>query len=94
MSREVPPGLCHNNTHPESVNGSDKRIIYVYIDDGRIFEYAVESEWKVREHSDAIIKGGYRHNDGIVFEHYPPHRIVKIKSYNISTNYQDITKGT
>jgi len=52
----------------DNVHGSsNKRKISVYIDDGRIFEYDVESESKVREHSDAIIKGGYRHNDGVVF---------------------------
>ena len=68
--------------------------ISIYLDDGRIFEYQVSNESKVREHSAAIIKDGYRHNDGEVFEHYPPHRILKVKSIGISTNYPDTTKGT
>ena len=75
---------------------TDKYIIKVYIDDGRIFEYEVNSPDKVREHSSAIIKSGYRHNDGKgEFEHYPPHRILKIKcSEPIPTNYPDSVSGT
>lgn len=68
--------------------------VSVYIDDGRIFEYEVGSPDKVREHAAAIIVGGYRHNDGEVFEHYPPHRILKVKSRDIPTDYPDIVKGT
>lgn len=68
--------------------------VSVYIDDGRVFEYEVDSEDKVREHASAIISGGYRHNDGKVFEHYPPHRILKVKSYNIPTMYTDTVRGT
>lgn len=69
--------------------------IQVYIDNGIIFEYDVESETKVREHADAIIKGGYRHNDGKIFEHYRPHRILKVKcSQPITTNYPDRYSGT
>ena len=45
--------------------------IQVYLDDGRVFEYAVSDAAKAREHSAAIVKGGYRHNDGNTFEHYP-----------------------
>jgi hypothetical protein len=68
--------------------------IEVYLDDGRVFEYKVASAEKVREHAHAIIMTGYRHNDGFLFEHYPPHRILKVKSNNISTQYKDVTKGT
>lgn len=69
--------------------------IEVYLDDGRVFEYSVKSEEKVREHAAAIIQGGYRHNDGKVFEHYPPHRIAKVKSNRpISTKYPDKVRGT
>jgi hypothetical protein len=68
--------------------------VQVYLDDGRVFEYEVSSAEKVREHAAAIIKGGYRHNDGKVFEHYPPHRLLKVKSENIDTLHQDITRGT
>lgn len=72
----------------------EKFTIYVYIDNGVVFSYDVSSAIKVREHADAIIKGGYRHNDGETFEHYPPHRIVKVKSSNIPTNYPDTSTGT
>ena len=68
--------------------------IKVYLDDGRIFKYNVESSEKVREHASAIINHGYRHNDGESFEHYPPHRILKVKSENIETNYIDTVEGT
>jgi hypothetical protein len=68
--------------------------VEVYMDDGRVFCYEVDSEAKVREHAAAIVKNGYRHNDGVVFEHYPPHRILKVKSHNIRTGYPDTTRGT
>jgi hypothetical protein len=68
--------------------------IEVYLDDGRVFEYEVANEEKVREHASAIIATGYRHNDGEIFEHYPPHRILKVKSSEISTKYLDKTHGT
>jgi hypothetical protein len=65
----------------------------VYLDNGVIFSYFVGSVEKVREHASAIISGGYRHNDGEIFEHYPPHRILKVKSYNIPTKYPDTSSG-
>lgn len=63
--------------------------IEIYLDDGRVFSYLVNSPDKVREHAAAIIATGYRHSDEQtnVWEWYPPHRIVKIKSKNIPTNY-------
>jgi len=69
-------------------------VVQVYLDDGRVFEYDVESEEKVREHASAIISTGYRHCDGKTFEHYPPHRVIKVKSNNISTSYPDTVRGT
>ena len=68
--------------------------ISVYLDDGRVFEYDVPSEEKVREHATAIVIGGYRHCDNTVFEHYPPHRILKVKSRHVSTMYPDRIRGT
>ena len=70
------------------------KTINIYLDDGRIFYYDVEDENKVREHSAAIVKDGYRHNDGTTYEHYPPHRILKVKSVYIQTNYTDKIQGT
>ena len=69
--------------------------IEVYMDDGRVFFYDVATEEKVREHISAIIKTGYRHNDGKIFEHYPPHRILKVKfNGKIETKYIDKPTGT
>lgn len=72
-----------------------KYKLEIYMDHGLVFEYMVDSIEKVREHSDAIIKGGFRHNTGKLFEHYPPHRIVKIKcKAEIPTNYVSTVRGT
>lgn len=71
--------------------------IQVYLDDGRIFEYEVKNAEKAREHTDAISKNGYRHNDGNIFEVYPVHRILKVKAVGdkgVPTNYKDKTLGT
>jgi hypothetical protein len=66
----------------------------VYMDDGNIYQYEIPVS-KVREHSSAIIKTGYRHNNGELFEHYPPHRILKVKCDDrIDTNYTDTQTGT
>ena len=74
-----------------------RRQVEVYLDDGRIFIYTVESPYKAREHASAIVQGGYRHNDnGRIFEHYPPHRIAKVKitGGEIDTRYPDSVMGT
>lgn len=71
-----------------------KYTVEVYLDDGRVFMYDVGSPEKVREHAFAIVTTGYRHSDGNVFEHYPPHRILKVKSSDIPTSYPDTQRGT
>ena len=72
-----------------------KYVLKIYLDDGRVFSYNVDHHGKVREHADAIVKTGYRHNDGCIFEHYPPHRILKVKcDETIPTSYEDKTSGT
>ena len=71
--------------------------VSVYLDDGRVFEYEVDSPEKAREHSHAIVKGGYRHNNGDgVFEHYGSHRVLKVKCTGepIPTKYKDTSTGT
>jgi hypothetical protein len=74
----------------------EKFTIKVYLDNGVVYEYDVNSPEKVREHADAIVKTGYRHNDNKgIFEHYPPHRILKVKcEQTIPTNYPDRVSGT
>lgn len=82
--------------HKNAKNGKQFKIS-TYIDNGVVFYYYVDSASKAREHAAAIIKGGYRHNDGKgEFEHYPPHRIdkVKISGRPVSTNYPDESEGT
>lgn len=79
------------------------RTLQVYLDDGRVFEYEVRGKnpdaaaAKAREHASAIAATGYRHNDGKgEFEHYPPHRVAKIKVINgeVPTEYADRVSGT
>lgn len=72
-------------------------IVNVYLDDGRIFSYNVDSPAKAREHSRAIVVDGYRHTDNstATMEHYPPHRIVKVKCVGgMTTSYPDKVSGT
>ena len=67
----------------------------IYLDNGVVFEYNVANETKAREHSSAIVLGGYRHNDGKEFEHYGPHRILKVKVIGpVETLYTDRATGT
>ena len=54
----------------------------------------MSSSEKVIEHASAIVNTGYRHCDGNIFEHYPPHRISKVKSEGINTLYPDVVRGT
>ena len=71
--------------------------ISVYLDDGRVFSYDIDDPNKAREHSSAIIATGYRHteNDKGIMEHFPPHRISKIKCVgNMATKYSDKVIGT
>jgi len=74
---------------------NNKFTIQVYLDNGVIFEYTVNSAAKAREHSHAIIQTGYRHVEAGVLEHYPPHRISKVKVLgDIDSVYPDQTRGT
>lgn len=74
--------------------------IAVYLDDGRVFIYNVNSTSSAREHVSAIIATGYRavqDDEPNVLTHYPPHRISKVKivgSAPVSTNYTDRVEGT
>lgn len=70
--------------------------IHVYLDDGRVFSYRVSSASSAREHVNAIVKSGYRSCKKGVLEHYPSHRIVKVKAVgkDITTRYPDTVTGT
>lgn len=70
--------------------------IAVYLDDGRVFEYETASPDKAREHTHAIVLTGYRHTVAGCLEHYPPHRISKVKATGdgIGTSYPDQVRGT
>ena len=71
-------------------------LIETYLDDGRVFSYAVNDPAKAREHAFAIVTTGYRHTVDGCLEHYPPHRIAKVKATGngIGTMYPDIVRGT
>ena len=70
--------------------------VCVYLDNGCVFSYSVASPAKAREHASAIVWSGYRHCEDGELEHYPPHRILKVKcdGPGISTNYPDEASGT
>lgn len=68
--------------------------VSVYLDDGRVYEYDVADGTKGREHASAIVGGGYRHTADSVMEHYPPHRILKVKVTDVDTSYPDRARGT
>jgi len=80
----------------------DKFTVSVYIDNGVVFYYEVDTPESAREHSAAIVMGGYRHNpelldgDDPLFEHYGPHRISKVKvtGASVPTKYHDKSRGT
>jgi hypothetical protein len=56
---------------------------------------AAHLDAKAREHAAAIVTGGYRHNNESEFEHYPPHRVLKVKVVPApSTSYPDRVRGT
>jgi len=85
------------------VKMGNKYTISVYLDNGVVFYYDVKGPDKASEHSAAIVKDGYRHNpsgsregEEPLFEHYGPHRILKVKVTGglVPTNYHDKTKGT
>ncbi len=71
--------------------------IHVYLDDGRVFAYAIPYDTaRAREHAVAIITKGYYHNDGAgECEFYPVHRILKVKVVGIDmpTDYPDEVRG-
>jgi hypothetical protein len=75
-----------------------KYTISVYLDDGIVFDYDVDSPMKAREHVAAIVKTGYRStpessND---LTWYPPHRILKVVARDAgeSTKYRDRPRAT
>lgn len=78
-----------------TANPIKKLTVCIYLDDGRVFEYDVNREATAREHAAAIVKDGYRHCDGSEFEHYGPHRILKVKVIGgVGTSYPDRVRGT
>jgi hypothetical protein len=85
-----------NTSTGDAVDGATKIGIAVYIDDGNVFEYDVDSPTSAREHVTAIINTGYRRIDGDTFTHYGPHRVVKVKAKGpgITTLYPDRPRGT
>lgn len=78
-----------------------KIAIHVYLDNGVVYTYEVETIASAREHAAAIVKDGYRSvsaEEPDVLTHFPPHRILKVKvkanGAPFKTNYFDETTGT
>jgi hypothetical protein len=75
---------------------NDSIMIEVYLDDGRVAWYTVANQAKAREHVSKIVATGWRSTvDDGTLEHYPPHRIDKIKILGgITTEYPTKYRGT
>jgi len=56
-----------------------RTVIKVYMQDGRVFAYAVQGESKAREHAHRIIHYGWRNIEEGVMCYYPVHQILKVK---------------
>jgi len=52
--------------------------IFIYLTNGNVDVYEVDSPWKAREHAEKIWKGGYRMRVGSRMEWFGPHYIDKI----------------
>jgi hypothetical protein len=88
---------------PSAVAGAKvKRLttISVYVDNGNVYEYEVNSEAKAREHAAAIIATGYRSvsaDNPTLLTWFPPSRIVKVVANlpaTSTTKYFDRIKST
>lgn len=74
---------------------SEKYTLSIYLDTGVVFEYDVLTKESVREHASAIVMGGYcRVSPEGRFEHYGPHRILKVTSTGMDTMYPDRVRST
>lgn len=52
--------------------------VYVYLKNGNVDVYPVDSEWKAREHAEKIMKEGYRMQVGNRMEWFGAHWIDKV----------------
>lgn len=69
--------------------------IKIYIDTGVVYEYEVKDHASAREHTDAIVKTGYRSCADGELTVWPPHRIRKLKIIgDVNTAYPDRYSGT
>lgn len=101
-ARPLPPGTVNLPFIVEKPvePAPTKYTISVYLDDGRVYDYDVSNASQAREHSAAIIAGGYRSvqaEEPNILTHYPPHRITKVKvvgNQPVQTNYTDRVRGT
>lgn len=60
--------------------------IQVFLDDGQRFIYRVDSAEQAHEHTLAIATTGYRNCMPGMIEHYPAHRISKVKAFGADLN--------
>lgn len=52
--------------------------VYVYLTNGNVDKYTVESAWKAREHAEKIMRLGYRMRVGSRMEWFGAHYIDKV----------------
>lgn len=84
------------------LGGKVKRLttISVYVDNGNVYEYEVNSEAKAREHAASIVATGYRSvssDSPTILTWFPPSRILKVVMTlpePSSTKYFDRIKST
>ncbi len=73
-------------------------MISVYLENGVVREYDVDSPEKGREHAFSIIKNGYRSTPKgtDLLEWWPPHSILKVvvSDGGESTKYKDTARAT
>jgi hypothetical protein len=81
--------------------------ISVYLENGLVYSYTVNSPSSAREHAYEIVQTGYRHTTPTGLTHYPPHKIKKVKCEIdpatiqegepddvFTTGYSDTVRGT
>lgn len=72
--------------------------IEVYLENGNVYWYEVNSTDRARDHVHEIIQNGYRHTEenSDILEWFPPHRILKVKIHGgaESTKYRDNFRPT
>ena len=60
-----------------------KKEVRIFMDHGVTFKHEFDSAPKAKEYASAVIKTGYIHDNGKWVDHYPPHRIIKVRTIDL-----------